>query len=122
MDNQQTSSTPSNSTVFSAKYKHEVAEKTVAHLLDDKAAMDDWKNNIEKSARRNLTARPSRRRRRLAARGQRSSGRGVADEPRGLSAGVFSLHGELQTFQSSVSVGGDSQAPSLHIILSLILF
>lgn len=48
MDNQQTSSTPSNSTVFSTKSKHEVAEKTVAHLLDDKAAMDDWKNNIEK--------------------------------------------------------------------------
>lgn len=48
MDNQRTSNNPSRSTVFSAKSKQEVAEKTVAHLLDDKAAMDDWKNNIEK--------------------------------------------------------------------------
>ncbi|WP_295008803.1 hypothetical protein [uncultured Dechloromonas sp.] len=48
MDNQQTSNIPSRSTVFSAQSKHEVAEKTVARLLDDKAAMDDWTNNIEK--------------------------------------------------------------------------
>lgn len=48
MDNQLTSGIPSRSTVFSAKSKQGVAEKTVAHLLDDKAAMDDWKNNIEK--------------------------------------------------------------------------
>lgn len=48
MDNQQTSSTPSRSTAFSAQSKQKVAEKTVARLLDDKAAMDDWKNNIEK--------------------------------------------------------------------------
>lgn len=48
MDNQQTSSIPSRSTVFSAQSKQEVAEKTVARLLDDKAAMEDWTNNIEK--------------------------------------------------------------------------
>lgn len=48
MDNQRTSNTPSRSTIFSAKSEQEVAKKTVAHLLDDKAAMDDWKNNIEK--------------------------------------------------------------------------
>ena len=48
MDNQQTSSIPSRSTVYSAKSKQAVAEKTVAHLLDDQAAMDDWTNNIEK--------------------------------------------------------------------------
>lgn len=48
MDNQQTSNSPSHSTIFSAQSKQKVAEKTVARLLDDKAAMDDWKNNIEK--------------------------------------------------------------------------
>lgn len=48
MDNQQTSSNPSRSTNFSAKSKQEVADKTVAHLLDDKDAMNDWTNNIEK--------------------------------------------------------------------------
>lgn len=48
MDNQQTSSIASRSTVFSAQSKQEVAEKTVARLLDDQAAMEDWKNNIEK--------------------------------------------------------------------------
>lgn len=48
MDNQQTSNNPFRSTIFSAKSKQEVAEKTVARLLDDQAAMDDWTNNIEK--------------------------------------------------------------------------
>ncbi|MFZ2973157.1 MAG: hypothetical protein WA049_11000 [Ferribacterium limneticum] len=48
MDNLQTSSIPSRSTVISAQSQQEVAEKTVAHLLDDKAAMEDWTNNIEK--------------------------------------------------------------------------
>lgn len=48
MDNQQTSSISSRSSIFSAKSKQEAAEKTVAHLLDDKDAMNDWTNNIEK--------------------------------------------------------------------------
>lgn len=48
MDNQETSNIPSRSTVFSANSKQGVAEKTVARLLDDQAAMDDWTNNIEK--------------------------------------------------------------------------
>ena len=48
MDNQQTSSIPFRSSILSTKSKQDVAERTVANLLDDKAAMDDWKNNIEK--------------------------------------------------------------------------
>ncbi|MFV5213371.1 hypothetical protein ACLIIZ_06550 [Azonexus caeni] len=48
MNNQQTSNNPSRSTIFSGQPKQEVAEKTVARLLDDQAAMDDWTKNIEK--------------------------------------------------------------------------
>ena len=48
MDNQLTSSNPSHSTILPAQSKQKVAEKTVARLLDDQAAMDDWTNNIEK--------------------------------------------------------------------------
>jgi len=44
----QTSNSPFSSTGFSGKSKQKLAEKTIADLLVDKTAMDDWTNNIEK--------------------------------------------------------------------------
>jgi hypothetical protein len=48
MDNQQPSSSASPAANFSAQSKKQATQKTVAQLLDDKNAMDDWTNNIEK--------------------------------------------------------------------------
>jgi hypothetical protein len=47
MDNQQLSSIADNTTSFPASSKQQ-APKTVARLLVDKAAMEEWTSNIEK--------------------------------------------------------------------------
>ncbi|AXS80152.1 hypothetical protein [Dechloromonas sp. HYN0024] len=48
MDNQQPLVTASNATNFSMRSNQRAAKKTVAQLLDDKDAMNDWVSNIEK--------------------------------------------------------------------------
>jgi hypothetical protein len=48
MDNQRPSGIASRPTVFSAQSKRQAAQKSVAHLLDDKKALAEWTNNIEK--------------------------------------------------------------------------
>lgn len=51
MDNQQPSSLTSRSINFSTQSKQQAAQKTVAQLLDDKDALDDWFTNIERIRR-----------------------------------------------------------------------
>lgn len=48
MDNQQASSIAAGATNFSVQTRQQGAQTTVAQLLDDKNAMEDWTNNIEK--------------------------------------------------------------------------
>lgn len=48
MDNQESSSFMSRTTNFSTQTKQKAAQKTVARLLDDKDALNDWVTNIAK--------------------------------------------------------------------------
>lgn len=48
MDNQLPSSLSSRTFNFSTQSRQQAAPKTVAQLLDDKDALDDWIANIEK--------------------------------------------------------------------------
>jgi len=48
MDNQQPLSAASNTTNFVMHSNQRAAKKTVAQLLDDQDAMNDWVSNIEK--------------------------------------------------------------------------
>lgn len=52
MDNQQPSSIAFPVASFSALSQQQAAQKTVAQLLDDKNALDDWTNNIERIRQR----------------------------------------------------------------------
>lgn len=47
----------SRTTIFSAQSKQDVAQKTVAHLLDDANAMAEWNSNIEKIRQKESDAR-----------------------------------------------------------------